>query len=161
MVSSNNWPTTGHARKEPFTIPAAWRCPTKLAAVRSAVPSVILRDNHGRIALKVVCPRLGVPRATKALQRNQEVTKQVVFNMNRVLTVAFVVIGAVIGIQILAALAPTFFTAVADLNQEFNTADVNDTTANSILPIFPTLLGLAGVVAIVVLALAAFKLRGT
>lgn len=77
------------------------------------------------------------------------------------LTVAGVIVGAVVGLSVLAALAPTWFDATGDLAENFTNADVGDTTANNIAnTVFPLIIGLLGVFAIAGLAFAAMKLRG-
>lgn len=82
------------------------------------------------------------------------------FSVSGALTVAGIIVGAVVGLAVLAALAPLWFDATADLSENFTNADVGDTTANSIANnIFPLIIGLTGVFAIAGLAFAAMKLR--
>jgi hypothetical protein len=70
------------------------------------------------------------------------------------------VLGAVVSVLVLAALAPTFFTAIGDLAGAFESADVNSTVGNSIAnSVFPIMISLAGVFAIAGLAFAAYKFR--
>ena len=77
------------------------------------------------------------------------------------MTVAGLIVTAVVGLNVLAALAPTWFSSTSDLAENFSTADVGDTTANSIAnDIFPMIIGLLGVFALAGLAFLAFKLRG-
>jgi len=76
--------------------------------------------------------------------------------MDRVWTVIAVVILAVIIIQVLAKLAPTFIKAVADLVTAIETSSFNDTTADALRPIFGLLLALLGMLALVGLAFKAF-----
>jgi hypothetical protein len=81
-------------------------------------------------------------------------------NISSAITVAGVIVGAVVGLSVLAALAPTWFDSVGDLGENFSTADVGDTTANDIANnVFPLIIGLLGVFAIAGLAFAAMKLR--
>lgn len=81
-------------------------------------------------------------------------------SIGNALTIVGVVIGAVVGLTVLAALAPTWFSATGDLVENFTTADVGDATANNIAnTVFPLVLGLLGVFAIAGLAFAAMKLR--
>lgn len=81
-------------------------------------------------------------------------------NLGAFLTLAGIVLAAVVGVILLSALAPTFFSALADLVGTFKTADVNDTTANTIANgIFPLLLALGGIFAIGGLAFAAYRMR--
>lgn len=81
-------------------------------------------------------------------------------NISSALTIVGVVIGAVVSLVVLAALAPTWFDATSDLVDNFTTADVGDATANSIAnTVFPLVLGLLGVFALAGLAFAAMRLR--
>lgn len=61
-------------------------------------------------------------------------------SLGPVLTIVGVVLGTIVAVLVLAALAPTFFTAVADITGALTNADLNNTLANTI----------AGIVAIVV-----------
>lgn len=81
-------------------------------------------------------------------------------NMGAFLTLAGVVLGAVVGVILLSALAPTFFSAIADLSGTFQTADLNDTTANTIAnSVFPLIIALGGLFAIAGLVFLAIKLK--
>lgn len=75
------------------------------------------------------------------------------------ITIAGVIVSAVVGLAVLAALAPTWFNSTGDLAENFSTADVGDSTANSIAnDIFPLIIALLGVFAIAGLAFAVMKL---
>ena len=81
-------------------------------------------------------------------------------NIGFAITIAGVIVGAVVGLAVLSALAPTWFDATGDLAENFSTADVGDTTANSIAnDVFPLIIALLGVFAIAGLAFAVMKLR--
>lgn len=80
-------------------------------------------------------------------------------NLNFALTIVAVIIGAVVGLFILAALAPMFFTAIADLVGAFNDGTTNSTAADSLLPVFGLLVAFAGVFALVGLAIYVVKIR--
>lgn len=77
------------------------------------------------------------------------------------LTIVSIVIGAVVAMSILASLAPTYMTSLADFVGVFN--DVNTTTgdasADSLLGVFALLLAFAGLFAIVGIGVAAARLR--
>lgn len=82
------------------------------------------------------------------------------FSVGGALTVAGIIVGAVVGLAVLSALAPLWFDSASDLSENFSTADVGDDTANSIAnDIFPLIIGLTAVFAIAGLAFAAMKLR--
>lgn len=71
------------------------------------------------------------------------------------LSMVWVIIGTVISITILAALAPTFFTAIADLVSAVTTGTTNSTVADALLVIFGLVLAVSLVVGFVMLALRA------
>lgn len=80
---------------------------------------------------------------------------------------AMAVISAVISVivitSILAATLGTTFTSVADVNAVFNDPNqtLNDTTTDSLLTVFPILIGLGFLFAVVGLVLAAVAFRRT
>lgn len=88
------------------------------------------------------------------------------FNISSGLTIAGVILGAVVGLSVLAALAPTWFDSVGDLSENFTDADLDNDAAtvsvaeNIAQNVFPLIIGLLGVFAIAGLAFAAMKLRG-
>ena len=76
------------------------------------------------------------------------------------ITIAGLIVTAVVALNVLAALAPTWFDSTGDLAENFSTADVGDATANSIAnDVFPLIIALLGVFAIAGLAFLVFKLR--
>lgn len=81
----------------------------------------------------------------------------------KALAIVGVVIGAVVTALVLAAVAPEFFGAVADLNAVFTneSTTTGDATADSLLSVFPIIIGITGLFAIAGLAIVAFRLRGT
>jgi hypothetical protein len=85
-------------------------------------------------------------------------------NTSGALTIVGVIIGAVVGLAILAALVPTFFGSLADIGTVFT--DANTTTGNedadALLPVFGLLIAFGGLFAIVGLALlvVAIKKKG-
>lgn len=82
-------------------------------------------------------------------------------NANAALGIVGVIIGAVVGITVLAALAPTYFTSLSDMTSVFT--DVNTSTGNAdadaLLPVFSLLAAFAGLFAIVGLVIYTVKLR--
>lgn len=77
------------------------------------------------------------------------------------LTIVGVIIGAVVSIAILAALAPTYFSSLGDIGAVFT--DANTTTGNAdadaLLPVFGLLVAFGGLFAIVGLVLLGIKLK--
>lgn len=82
------------------------------------------------------------------------------FNVGSSLTLASIVVIAVVSLIVLAALAPVYFSSIAGLSENFSTADLGDDTANSLAnSIFPLIISLGGLFAIASLAFAAYKMR--
>jgi len=80
-----------------------------------------------------------------------------------IITIIGTVLLVIIVVLVLAALAPMFFTAVADLTGAFNTADTNSTIANTILGILAILVPLIlvfGFIGLIVYATAFRKKKG-
>lgn len=75
------------------------------------------------------------------------------------LSVAAVIVGAVVSLILLSNLFPAYSGAVGNLSENMTTADWGDPTANSIAPTFGMLIALGGLFAIVGLAFVAYKLR--
>lgn len=81
-------------------------------------------------------------------------------NMGAALTIAGLIVTAVVALNVLAALSPLWFSSTGSLAENFSTADVGDDTANSIANgVFPLIIALLGVFAIAGLAFLTFKLR--
>ena len=81
-------------------------------------------------------------------------------SMNAALSIAGLIVAAVVSLNVLAALAPTWFSSTKSLGDNFTNADVGDATANSIAnTVFPLIIGLLGVFAIAGLAFLVMKLR--
>lgn len=75
------------------------------------------------------------------------------------LSVAAVIIGAVVSLILLSALFPSYSGAVGNLSENVSTADWGDDTANSISPVFGMLVALGGLFAVIGLAFVAYKLN--
>lgn len=77
------------------------------------------------------------------------------------LGIAGAIIGAVVGISILAALIPTWFGSLASIGE--NLTDPGTTTGNTdadaLLPVFGLLIAFAGIFAIVGLVVAVVRMR--
>lgn len=69
------------------------------------------------------------------------------------LTIVGVILAAVIGLRVLAALMPTYTSSVGAIAENFTTADWGDPTANDISPIFALVVALGGLVGAAVLAI--------
>lgn len=74
------------------------------------------------------------------------------------LTVTVVVVGAIVGLIVLATLFPTYGGSVKNLSTNFTNQDWGNATANSLGPIFGLLISLAGMFAIVGLVFLIVKL---
>jgi hypothetical protein len=77
------------------------------------------------------------------------------------LVIVAVVIGAVVGLSVLAALLPTFFTSLGDIGAVFTdpSTTTGNTDADALLPVFGLLIAFAGLFAIVGLALLVVKVK--
>lgn len=80
-------------------------------------------------------------------------------NMGTITGILTVVVVGIVVLLILAALAPTFITAVADLVFALESGSTNNTTADTLLPVFGLLIALGGVFAIVGYAFLAYRRR--
>lgn len=74
------------------------------------------------------------------------------------LTVTVVVVGAIVGLIVLATLFPTYGSSVKNLSTNFTAQDWGNATADSLGPIFGLLISLAGMFAIVGLVFLIVKL---
>lgn len=77
------------------------------------------------------------------------------------LVIVAVVIGAVVGLSVLAALLPTFFGSLGDIGAVFTspTTTTGNADADALLPVFGLLIAFAGLFAIVGLAIMVVKVR--
>lgn len=66
-----------------------------------------------------------------------------------IMGIIVVIIVAVVGMRVIAALFPTYSGSVSNISENFTTADWGDTTANSISPIFALVVALVGLIALV------------
>lgn len=82
-------------------------------------------------------------------------------NVSAGLTLAGVVIGAVVLLAIIAALMPTWFGSLESIGTNFTDpgTTTGNTDADALLPIFGLLVAFAGIFAIVGLIVAAVRLR--
>lgn len=84
-----------------------------------------------------------------------------ILNVNFALSIVGVFIVAVVGMAVLAALMPTYFSSLAGVGDTFT--DANTTTGNSdadaLLPIFGLLVAFAGLFAIVGLVIVVVRLK--
>jgi len=82
-------------------------------------------------------------------------------NLGSVTGILSVVILGIVILLILAALAPTYITALADLVQAMESGSTNNTTADRLLPVFGLLVALGGVFALVGYAFLAYRRRSS
>lgn len=82
-------------------------------------------------------------------------------NLGSVTGILTVVILGILVLLVLAALAPTYLTAVADLVDALESGTTNNTTADSLLPVFGLLIALGGVFALVGYAFLAYRRRNS
>ena len=82
-------------------------------------------------------------------------------NLGSVTGILSVVILGIVILLILAALAPTYLTAVADLVGAMEAGTTNNTAADSLLPVFGLLVALGGVFALVGYAFLAYRRRSS
>ncbi len=77
----------------------------------------------------------------------------------RALAIGGAIIGAVVVLSVIASVAPTFFTELSDTNAVLNDPNTTtgDTTADGLLGIFPLLIGITGLFALVGAILVAVK----
>lgn len=84
-------------------------------------------------------------------------------SLNAGLTIVGVVIGAVVTLAILAAVAPMWFTSLADIGGVFSdpSTSTGNADADALLPTFGLLVAFGGLFAIVGLVLIGIKLKGS
>lgn len=80
-------------------------------------------------------------------------------NMGTITGILTTVVVGIVILLIVAALAPTFITAVADLVNAVENTSFNNTTADSLRSVFGLLIALGGLFAIVAFAFLAYRRR--
>lgn len=75
------------------------------------------------------------------------------------LVVVAAIIGAVVGMKVLAQLFPTYSSSAGALAENFSTADWGDDTANSISPTMGMVVALGALFSVLGLAFIVYKLR--
>lgn len=72
------------------------------------------------------------------------------------------IVGGVVALVLVAALIPTLFNAVNDVNTNLTDpgTTTGDGTADTLLPVFPILIGVGAIIAIVGAIFAAFRFGG-
>lgn len=80
-------------------------------------------------------------------------------NIGKFLAIAVIVIGAVVGIKVLGALLPSYFSGLQSTVGTLSTATTGNTDANSLMPTFGLLAAFAGVFAIVGLVIFVVRVR--
>lgn len=78
----------------------------------------------------------------------------------KALSIAGVIIGAVVAVILIATLYPTYGGAVANLTENVSSTDLGDPTANSLRSVFALVISLAGLFAIVGLVFLGMSLKG-
>lgn len=100
-------------------------------------------------------------KANQVNQKKFESDERGFINLGTVTGILTVVIVGIVVLLILAALAPTYITAVADLVNALESGTTNNTTADTLLPVFGLLIALGGVFALVGYAFLAYKRRSS
>ena len=80
-------------------------------------------------------------------------------NLSAPLIIVGTIIGAVVGLAILAALLPTYLGSAGDVVTTLDTATIGNTDADALFPVFSLLAAFAAIFAIVGLVLLVVKLR--
>lgn len=80
-------------------------------------------------------------------------------NMGSITAIIGTVVVGIVVLLVLAALAPSYLTAVADLVGALEGGTTNNTTADSLLPVFGLLIALGGVFALIAYAFIAYRRR--
>lgn len=76
------------------------------------------------------------------------------------LAIVGIILGAYVGIQVVASLLPTWAGGVASISENFSTAEWGDATANSLGPVMALVISLVGMFALAGLVFVAIQLRG-
>jgi hypothetical protein len=82
-------------------------------------------------------------------------------SMGKPLALVGVVIGAVVVVLLLGALTGVFFNSIAGINENLTEASTGDDTADTILTVFPIVVGVSAVLGFVGLVLAAVAFART
>lgn len=79
--------------------------------------------------------------------------------MGGVMAVVITVLGVLIGLQVLAPLTGTFFDSVEGINDNLTDANTTtgDATADSLLSVFPIIIGITGLLVFVGLVFVVFR----
>jgi hypothetical protein len=80
------------------------------------------------------------------------------FEIGNVLGIAFLIIGAVVTVLVVATLTPTYVSAVANATTAVSTADFGNALVNSLTSPMSLLIGIGGLFGIVLLILGAIAL---
>jgi hypothetical protein len=98
----------------------------------------------------------------RAMRSRMRKDDSAVLNLGPILSIAAIIIGAVVALVLIAALLPTYLGAGADVVEAFNndTTTTGDATADSLLPIFGLITAFAVLFAIVGLVFLSVRLRG-
>lgn len=113
------------------------------------------------------CPKTGVGSWLVFMAKANQESKGFVsdergfINMGSITGILTTVVVGIVVLLILAALAPTFITAIADLVGALEAGTTNNTTADSLLPVFGLLIALGGVFALVAYAFIAYRRRSS
>lgn len=94
------------------------------------------------------------------VRKPRPMTDQAMVSLGPVLSVVGIVLGAIISILVLAALAPDFFAAVGSIVENLSTADLGSPLANTIAGIIAILVPLVLLFGFVALIFKASKLGG-
>lgn len=84
-------------------------------------------------------------------------------HINRALAIIGILFGAVLVLSAAVAVAPTFFTSVADTNDLLGNESVTtgDETSDSLKPIFRLVFGIVALVGFIGILIAAVTIRGS
>ena len=123
----------------------------------------------GRVKAKVLVPILALAAWIAGKMENYDANRAAKFraevqgfiNLGSVTGILTTVILGIVILLIIANLAGTFITAVADLVQALESGTTNNTTADTLLPVFGLLIALGGVFALVGYAFLAYRRRSS
>ena len=107
------------------------------------------------ISLLMVAAKESIKMGSMKFYRNQAAA----FNISGLLLIAYVVIGAIVGMAILAALLPGFFTNTQSVVGTLSSATTGNSGADALMPTFGLLAAFAAVFAIIGLVIFVVKVR--